>query len=100
MQCITLCRVIKSFKSAVLRRFSERGDASRLNAAQLNRISRILALLDDAVLPEDMNVPGLYFHGLRGKAKGRYAVRLTGNWRITFGWRGQDAIEVDLEDYH
>jgi len=83
-----------------LRRFSEQGDASRLNAAQLNRISRILSLLDDAVRPEDMNVPGLYFHGLRGKAKRRYSVRLTGNWRITFGWNGQDVIDVDLEDYH
>lgn len=76
------------------------GDASKLNAAQLDRIVRILALLDDATLPEDMNIPGLNFHGLSGKAKGRYAVRLTGNWRITFGWRGQDAIEVDMEDYH
>ncbi len=92
--------MILSFKSASLRRFSERGDASRLDAAQLNRISRILALLDDAIQPEDTNIPGMYFHGLRGKARGRYAVRLTGNWRITFGWRGQDAFDVDLEDYH
>lgn len=92
--------MIRSFKNASLRRFAEKGDASKLNAAQLNRISRILALLDDALQPEDMNIPGLYFHGLRGKAKGRYAVRLTGNWRITFGWRGQDAILVDMEDYH
>ncbi len=92
--------MIKSFKSAALRRFSERSDASRLNAAQLNRISRILSLLDDVTRPEDMNVPGLYFHGLKGKARGRYAVRVTGNWRITFGWNGQDVTEVDLEDYH
>ena len=25
--------------------------------------------------------------------------RASGNWRITFGWDGEDAIEVDLEDY-
>jgi len=21
-------------------------------------------------------------------------------WRITFGWDGADAVDVDLEDYH
>jgi len=32
--------------------------------------------------------------------RGRYAVDATANWRLTFGWEGDDAIEVDLEDYH
>jgi len=27
-------------------------------------------------------------------------VDASGNWRITFGWDGDDAIEIDLEDYH
>lgn len=31
---------------------------------------------------------------------GRYAVSVSGNWRITFGWSGEDAVAVDLEDYH
>jgi hypothetical protein len=22
------------------------------------------------------------------------------NWRLTFGWEGEDAVDVDLEDYH
>ena len=30
--------------------------------------------------------------------KGRYALDASGNWRITFRWDGEDAIEVDLED--
>jgi proteic killer suppression protein len=29
-----------------------------------------------------------------------YAVTITRNVRITFGWNGEDAIEVDLEDHH
>jgi hypothetical protein len=24
----------------------------------------------------------------------------TGNYRITFGWEGENAINVDLADYH
>jgi proteic killer suppression protein len=29
-----------------------------------------------------------------------YAVSVTGNWRITFEFDGQDAVNVNLEDYH
>jgi proteic killer suppression protein len=45
-----------------------------------------------------MDVPGYVFHPLRGQA--RFSVRVTGNWRITFGFEGEDAVDVDLEDYH
>jgi proteic killer suppression protein len=30
----------------------------------------------------------------------RLAVWASGNYRITFGWSGEEAVEVDLEDYH
>jgi hypothetical protein len=33
-------------------------------------------------------------------ASGRYAITISRNWRITFGWDGDDAINVDMEDYH
>jgi len=47
-----------------------------------------------------MDLPGLYLHQLRGKDKGRWSVRVTGNWRITFGFEGPDATDVNYEDYH
>jgi proteic killer suppression protein len=47
-----------------------------------------------------MNIPGSRFHGLKRADKGRYAVDASGNWRVTFAWDGEDAIDVDLEDYH
>jgi toxin HigB-1 len=56
--------------------------------------------LDKARIPDAMNLPGLRFHARKGEGKGRYAVDASGNRRITFGWDGEDAIEVDLEDYH
>jgi len=27
-------------------------------------------------------------------------VRVTGNWRLTFGWRDGGATDLDLEDHH
>jgi proteic killer suppression protein len=56
--------------------------------------------LDAAIEPKAMDAPGLKFHPLKGAEKGRFSVRVSGNFRITFGWEGKDATDVDLEDYH
>ena len=93
-------RVIRSFRSKGLERFAAKGDPSRLSVPNVGRVRRILSALDAAALPQQMNLPGWRFHALQGQAKGRYAVDASGNWRITFGWEDQDAVEVDLEDYH
>ena len=54
--------------------------------------------LDAATRPEQLNLPGFYWHPLQGVE--RWTIRVTGNRRITFGWDGADAVAVDLEDYH
>jgi len=45
-------------------------------------------------------VLGTGFHALRGNLRGRYAMTVSRNWRMTFGWDGEDAVDIDLEDYH
>jgi proteic killer suppression protein len=92
--------MIRSFKDKGLERFASKGDASKLSVQNVSRVRRILAALSSARSPDDMNVPGWRFHGLKGDQLGRYAVDASGNWRITFGWDGKDAVDVDLEDYH
>ena len=47
-----------------------------------------------------MDVPGLRFHALTGDMAGRYAVLVSRNWRISFAFDADDAVDVDLEDYH
>ena len=47
-----------------------------------------------------MSYPGSYFHPLKGDRAGRYAIRLTANCRVTFGWDEDGATDVDIEDYH
>jgi proteic killer suppression protein len=51
-------------------------------------------------MPKDMNAAGLEFHPLKGQDRGRFSVWVSGNYRVTFGWSGRDAVDVDLEDYH
>ena len=90
--------MIRSFRGKGLARFWEHGDPRRLSVRNDRRVRQILLTLNAATRPEDMNLPGLRFHGLRGTPK-RWAVTVTGNWRITWSWN-DGATDVDLEDYH
>jgi proteic killer suppression protein len=94
--------MIKTFRSKRLARYWMKGDARGLSSVHLKRLTLRLTALDEAVTPDDMNVPGWHFHALSGDRQGRYAVRVTGNWRLTFGWdeSAAAAIDVDYEDYH
>ena len=92
--------MIRSFRNRALKQFWERADAKRLPPEDSDRILRILRLLDDAISASDMNIPGLHFHQLQGQMRGRYAVTVRANWRITFAWNDEDAVDVDYEDYH
>lgn len=92
--------MIRSFRSKALRDFSTANDARKLSVTNLGRLRRILAQLDSARVPEDMDLPGYRFHELKGERRGTFAVNASGNYRVTFGWDGRDAVDVDLEDYH
>ena len=49
---------------------------------------------------DDMALPGLNLHELKGKRKGTWSVQVTGNWRVTFKLQKGDVFDVDYEDYH
>jgi proteic killer suppression protein len=74
--------------------------ASGIPPAHRARIERMLDRLEATCRPEDMNVPGWRFHSLRGDRKGSWAVAVSGNLRLTFAFDGENAVDVDLEDYH
>ncbi len=60
----------------------------------------MLNALHNAKQPESLDLPGFGFHPLTGDMAGRFSITVSRNWRITFAWRGEDAIDVELEDYH
>jgi toxin HigB-1 len=92
--------MIRSFRHRGLERLFERGDRSRVQPEQVAKIRRILARLDAAASPAEVDAPGFRLHPLKGNLKGFWAVQLTGNWRIVFRFEDQDAVDVDLIDYH
>ena len=91
--------MIAGFRHKGLEELNSKGSTRRIGSGIVRECLRILQLLDVAAKPEDMNIAGLRFHALQGKPK-RWSVRVTGNDRVTFGWSGEDAIDVDFEDYH
>ena len=91
--------MIESFRHKGLALLLMNNDASKVRPDLVERCRNRLAALDDATVPEDMNVPGFDFHGLRGKPQ-RYAVKVNGPWRITVEFADGNARKVDLENYH
>ncbi len=91
--------MIKAFRHKGLKELFEARRSRRIRFNDQARCLRRLDALDAAERPEDMDIPGFRFHILHGNPV-RYSVWVTGNYRVTFEWDGQDATRVDYEDYH
>jgi proteic killer suppression protein len=92
--------VIRSFRHKGLKRFYEDGAVKGLPADHIEKIGRILARLDVATTPEQLDLPGWRLHPLRGDWNGFWSVTVNGNWRIVFRVESGDAVHVDYVDYH
>ncbi len=92
--------MIISFKHKGLALFFTKGSLKSIPAQYAGRIERMLDRLDASKEADDMDLSGYKFHKLKGGRKSEFAVSVTGNWRITFEFIGEDAINVNLEDYH
>lgn len=92
--------MIKSFIHKGLELFYRTGNKTGIQAKHAKRLKLILSNLDQAESPEDMDLPGLRLHELKGNRKGIWAVKVSGNWRVTFRFIEQDAEIVNYEDYH
>lgn len=93
--------MISHIRHAGLKRFYERGDRRRLLAEHVPKIARILAQLDIATAPIDMDIPGFRLHPLTGDLNGFWAVTVRANWRVIFRFDEQgDIVDVDYIDYH
>ena len=91
---------IKSFRHKGLERFFVTGNRRGIQAKHADRLRLILGRLNAAADPRDLSLPGLDLHELQGTRKGIWAVKVSGNWRVTFGFADNEAQHVDYEDYH
>ena len=92
--------MILTFRHRGLRRLYERDDPRGVNPEHVGKLRNILARLDIAQGPDDMDLPGFRLHPLRGSRSGTWAVTVRANWRVTFRFEGEEVTDVNYEDYH
>jgi len=92
--------MIRTFKHRGLRRLYENDDRRGVNAEHVEKIMRILARMEIAKHPEDLDLPGFRLHALKGSLDGYWSITVRANWRIMFRFDGSDAVDVNLVDYH
>jgi len=62
---------------------------------------RKLEMLAAAGRLEDLRVPpGNRLETLKGNRSGQFSIRINDQWRVCFVWRGRDAFDVEIVDYH
>ena len=92
--------MIVSFRHKGLKILYEKGDRRRISPEFVNKIERILARLDEAGGPRDMDLPGFRLHPLKADYAGYWAVDVSGNWRVVFRFERSNVYDVELTDYH
>jgi proteic killer suppression protein len=92
--------MISSFKHKGLKRLFEDGDRAGIRPDLIEKVQLILAALDAAEEPQEIEAPGRRLHQLKGDRKGIWAVTVRANWRIIFRFEGGNARDVELIDYH
>jgi len=92
--------MIRSFAHKGLEALFRKGSKGGIRPNHAEKLLRQLSFLNIAKMAEDMDYPGWRLHRLRGKLAGHWSVWVSGNWRLTFRFAGEDAVDVDYQDYH
>lgn len=92
--------MIKTFFHKGLADFFYDGTRKGIRADHAERLADILDRLDAAENIGDMRFPGSELHQLKGKLKGLWAVKVSGNWRIVFSLKEGNAYDVNYVDHH
>ena len=96
----TLYRMIKSFRHKGVEQFFKTGSKAKIQPKHAEKLRLQLAALDNAKSEKDMNAPAWRLHPLHGNLESHWSVEVSGNWRLTFRFEGEDAVLVDYLDYH
>lgn len=92
--------MIKSFIHKGLENFFYDGTKKGIQVQHAQKLSDILDRLNAAHSVADMKYPGSDLHQLKGRMKGLWAVKVSGNWRTVFSFKEGNAYNVNYIDYH
>ena len=93
--------MIKTFKDAETEKIYQRERSRKLPPDIQQAALRKLRMVNNSINLNDLRVPPANrLEKLSGNRAGQYSVRINDQWRICFEWRGSDAFNVEITDYH
>jgi proteic killer suppression protein len=58
-------------------------------------------MLNNATTWDDLRIPPANrVEALKGDRRGQHSIRVNDQWRVCFRWKGGDAYDVAIVDYH
>lgn len=92
--------MIKSFRCEETERLFRREPSRKFRSIERPAL-RKLDMLDAANELRILSaLPGNRLERLRADREGQYSIRINDQWRLCFSWRGGDAYDVEIADYH
>jgi proteic killer suppression protein len=93
--------MIKSFKCKETEKLFLGRFSTRLPQVIQRSAAIKLMMLDAASILETLRVPPANnLEALHSDREGQYSIRINQQWRICFTWKGSDAYDVEIVDYH
>lgn len=93
--------MIKSFADKETEKIFRR-EVSRKVPLEIQHKARLkLEMLEGAGALRDLLIPPANrLEKLHKDRKGQHSIRINDRWRICFAWKGSDAYQVEIVDYH
>lgn len=93
--------MIETFRDAETEKVYHR-EFSKKIPTQIQQVAlRKLRMLNNAYSVNDLRIPPANrLEKLIGDREGQYSIRINDQWRVCFSWRGSNAYDVEITDYH
>jgi proteic killer suppression protein len=93
--------MIKTFAQPWLEEFWHTGKHRRVPSELEARLVRKMDMLNRATSYQDLRAPpGNHLHALHGDRQGKWAISVSGAWRLCFRFEAGDIFDLELVQYH
>lgn len=92
--------MIKSFKDSLTEDFFKGGFVHAFSGFETQALKRLLWLHAAKTLHDLREIRSNRLETLRGDRRGQFSVRINEQWRVCFRWEDNNALDVEIVDYH
>jgi len=93
--------MIRNFRQSWLKEFWFTGKHKKVPTHLADRLLRKLDMMNSAKELKDLGSPhSSHLHALHGDKRGQFAISVSGQWRLCFGFEDGDIFDIELVQYH